>query len=387
MLIKALLPSTDGGILLENVGDVGTLTCSAGQILVDFADAASAAIARSWPVGTILITLADGCNASDERGVYVISKVVQSIQPVRRTRATHNAVAFTVTKSSLQAVVDELDISYGQLEVAPGGSQITSYTTTVTSYFTNSRVGTLTSSIFVSTITPTLTTATYTSIATSTSLTISSVASSSVASIASSVSSSFSLSPSAQAILDDLSKGLPAPGPDGTITIAIKKGSNTPVIVQPMGSEPYNTDPEYQAKLQNAMEADHLDSTSTMVTDATDALAEEADSNITPDSPVKLSSSDYSGTDDAVYDAATPVVVTTSSDNSKRNSPARAASAPAPRAVMKPTDITRLSSRQSLNKRDGWDTFFDVMGDDLVGEICEICGAMYVFSRLLPCFY
>lgn len=380
MLIRAALSSGDKGVLLENIGAATTVTCSTGQIIVDFADEASADIARSWPAGTILLTLTDGCNTEDERGVYVISRM---LQPIRHRRATGNFVTFTVAKRTLQDVVDELDISYGHLVDSPDGNQLTSYTTTVTSYFTHSTVGTLTSSVFVSTITPTLTTGTYTSMATSTPLSTGYSGSSTVESVASSASSSFSLSPSAEAIMNDIAANLPAPGPDGTITIDIKKGNDVPVVVQPIGSEPFNDDPAYQAQLQAAMEADHLDSTETLVTDAVDGLADEGESNVPADSPVQLGNSEYAGTDDAVYDSAPPVEVTTTSGNAKRQTPATSISAPAPRAAVKSTDITRLSSRNSLSKReDGWDTFFAVMGDDAIGEICEICGAMYVHIQL-----
>lgn len=372
MLIRAAFTSGDKAVLLENIGAVRTMTCSSTQILVNFADAGSADVARSWPAGTILITLADGCNPSDERGVYIINKVVQ---PVRRAQITSTVVAFTVSKSSLQDVVDELDISYGDLITADDGSQMTSYTTTVTSYFTHSRIGTMTSSIFVSTITPTLTTATYTSMESATPISVSSIASSTVESIASSVSSSSSLSPSAQALVNELVARLPAPGPDGTITVPIKKGSTEPVVVSPPATEPFNTDPAYQNKLQDIMTADHLDTPETLVTDAANALGDD-ESNVTPDSPIKLGPSDYSGTDDATYDNAPLVQVTGTSSTPKRSIPARAASAPAPRAAIGPVDGKQLATRNSLAKRDGWDTFFEVMGDDLIGEICDICGAI-----------
>jgi hypothetical protein len=373
MTIKAAFSSGNKGILLENVGAISALTCSSSKILVDFTDAASANVAKSWPARTILITLADGCNKANERGVYIISQAAEPTTPTGRTRAARNVVTFTVLETKLQEVVDELDVSYGQLVFASNGNNIISYTTTVTSYFTHSRARTLTSSVFVSTITPILTTATYTSMATSKSGNPSLARNS-----ASSISSSFSLSPSAQAILADLTTGLPAPGPDGTITVPIKKGNDRVAFVEPVGTEPYSTDPAYQAGLQNAMAADHLDSTDTLVADAADALADETESNVAADSPVKLASSVYTGTDDAVYDAAVPVVVTTTSGNDKRNAPARAASAPAPLAAVVPNDITHLSRKHSLNKRDGWDTFFNIMGNDLVGEICELCGAMLV---------
>ncbi|KAF2827829.1 hypothetical protein CC86DRAFT_404870 [Ophiobolus disseminans] len=376
MLIRAVSHSGDKGILLENIGAVGTLTCMTGQILVDFADAASADIARTWPAGTVLYTLADGCNSDDERGVYVISKVSQPSRRTRRTRASSNVVAFSVSKTTLQGIADELDISYGHLVSAADGSQMTSYTTTMTSYFTHSRVGTVTSSIFVTTITPSLTTETFTSTASSTPSRASIATSSSADATPSPNASAFSLSPAAQAILNDLSAGLPAPGRDGTITIPIKKGSDAPLVAQPVGIEPFNRDPVYQAKLENAMAADHLDSTETLVAGAVDALAEEGESNVPEDSPVKLANSDYAGTDDAVYDSAPLVSITTTSGTSKRDAPARAASAPAPRAAMTSSDIAQSPARHSLNKRDGWDTFFDVMGDDLIGEICEICGAI-----------
>jgi hypothetical protein len=40
------------------------------------------------------------------------------------------------------------------------------------------------------------------------------------------------------------------------------------------------------------------------------------------------------------------------------------------------SDITASDNRHhALTKRDnGWDTFFDIMGDDLIGELCEVCG-------------
>jgi hypothetical protein len=189
------------------------------------------------------------------------------------------------------------------------------------------------------------------------------------------------LSPSAQAILDELSAGLPAPDADGTINIPITKANDAVLPVQPLTAEPYNEDPQYQAALQAAFAADLLDPPETLLTDAANALAEEAEPNVTADSPVQLVVSEYAGTDDAVYDAASPVSITTSSTTplSRRHTRARAASAPVPGVAVNPSDVTRLRGRQALAKRDGWDTFFAVMGDDAVGEICELCGAMYVF--------
>lgn len=35
----------------------------------------------------------------------------------------------------------------------------------------------------------------------------------------------------------------------------------------------------------------------------------------------------------------------------------------------------RTNHSHALARRDdGWDTFFDIMGDDLIGELCEVCG-------------
>lgn len=375
MVIRALF-SNDKAILLENIAAINTMSCSTNnKIMIEFVDATSSSIARSWPSGTVLITRMDGCNAADERGVYVVSKASSPLSTKRRARVAGNAVTFDVSKSTLQDVVDELDISYGELVSDGDGKQVTSYTTTVTSYFTHSSDATLTSSVFVSTVTPTLTTGTYTSVASSTSISASSSAPISDDSGASSTSSSFALSPSAQAILNELIEHLPPPGPDGTITIPIEKGSDDPVVPQVIGSEPFNPDPEYVAKLESQMAADYLDSPETLANEATSALSDE-ESNMPANSPVKLSTDGYSGTPDSVYNFAKPVEVTTTSSNSKRFIPARAASAPAPRAAVKSTDTTPNPGSRSLTKRDGWDTFFDVMGDDLIGEICDVCSLM-----------
>jgi hypothetical protein len=370
MLIQAVLASGTRGVLLENMGGIVSVTCSPDSILVDFAAEASATVAQTWPAGTVLFTRFDGCNLNDERGVYILSG-----PPTQRVGANGLSFQFPVTKSTLQKVVDELDISYGQLVSGPNGNQLTSYTTTVTSYYTNSQAGTLTSSTFVSTITPSLTTMTYTSTTTSVSDSASIGAPSSTG--------TWALSPSAQAILDELSAGLPAPDADGTINIPIKKANDAILPVQPLTAEPYNEDPQYQAALQAVFAADLLDPPETLLNDAANALAEEAEPNVTADSPVQLVVSEYAGTDDAVYDAAKPVSITTSSTTPlpRRHTPARAASAPVPGVAVNPSDVTRLRGRDALAKRDGWDTFFAVMGDDAVGEICELCGAMYVFPN------
>lgn len=373
MSIRAIFSSSDKAILLENIATAGNPTCDSNQIIVNFADSGSANIAKTWPAGTILITSTDSCNTAEERGVYVISKASGVTPPGRRIRATSNVVTFTVTKSSLKDIADELDISYGQLVSDNDGSQSTSYTTTVTSYFTHSRMGTMTSSVFVSTVTASVASVTPTSLASSVIASSSSSTPSSSLVMPSSSSDSDPISPSAQALANALSAKLPAPGPDGTVTFPVKKGGDQ-VVVLSGGSEPFNTDAAYQTVLQNAMEADHLDTPATLLDAAVDGLGGE-DSNVTPDSPVKLGTSDYAGTDDATYENAPPVQVVVASKSTKRFEPARAASAPAPRAAVVSTDVSRLATR-SLQKRDGWDTFFDVMGDDLIGEICEICGAM-----------
>ncbi|KAI8940076.1 hypothetical protein NX059_003795 [Plenodomus lindquistii] len=384
MLIQAKISSGDKAILLENIGPINTITCSDTKITVNFADPVSAALAQTWTLGTILFTLADGCNPSNERGVYAI----QTSPRIFRARAiAQTTVDFLVSKTTLQQVVDELDISYGQMVAQPDGKQLASYTTTVTSYFTNSRAGTMTSSVFVSTVTPSLTTMTYTSA----SITASASASASVSSDSSLVASStsgdvasstvsWSLNPSAQAVLNELTASLPKPGPDGTIDLPMKKG-NEVVATKPLGAEPYNSDPAYQASLQAIFETDHLDLPETLVSQSADGLGAEDEPNFTPGGPEQLAVSDYQGTDDSVYDAAINNPVTSTTSSSKRQVPARAISAPAPRSAVHSSDLARHPTR-SLAKRDGWDKFFDVMGNDLVGEICEVCGAIAAGKEL-----
>lgn len=374
MLIKAMLSAPDKGILLENIGAIDFVACLPDQMVLHFTDIAVAELAQSWPVGTVLVTLADDCNSADERGVYILNESLQDPQRrFRRTRAADSTITFAVKKSSLKSVADELEISYGHL--VDGGQQ-TVFTTTATSYFTHSKMGTLTSSIFVTTVSPTVFTETVTNSASATPVSTSAISSSSAQSVPASTESEAPLSPAAQAILEDLSKGLPAPGPDGTITLPIKKGSDEPAPPVVAETEPFNTDPAYQAKLQAQMEADHLDTAEALAEDVMNDLGDIEESNVSADSPVKLYTSSYSGTSDADYDSAKPVEVITPSSKTKRFVPARAMSAPVPRAAVMATDITPSSTRHSLSKRDGWDTFFEVMGDDLVGEICEICGAM-----------
>lgn len=364
MLIQAKLTSGKNGILLENIGTLDAVSCSdiLGNIRVTFASEAAAMVARNWPSGTVLFTLFDGCNTVSERGVYVLNS-----SPTLKARAAGNVVDFPVSKSTLQQVVEELDISYGQLVSATDGSQMTSYTTTVTSYFTNPGASTLTSSTFVSTITPSLTTMTYTS--TTTSLSDSSSTPSSTR--------TWALSPSTQAVLEDMSTGLPPAGEDGTINIPISKENDAIIPLQPLGSQPYNEDPQYQAALQAAFEQDAMDPPETLVSDAVNSLRDE-NSNVAEDSPIKLAVSEYSGTSDEIYDAARSVEVTTTSGTMKRHTPAQAASAPAPRAALGVNAVSTPETKRSLARRDGYDTFFEIMGDDLVGEFCEACGLMLV---------
>lgn len=348
MLIEAQF-ANEGGILLENIGRFASIQCSDTQLSVYFSDSRIVDIAMNWPSGTVLFTLMHGCNPTDERGVYVIETA---------ERKGENQVQFDVKKSTLQDVVSELEISYGELVSGSDGSQMTSYSTTVTSYYTNP-AGTLTSSTFLSTFTPTLTT-----------MTLSSTSEAPTGTLT-------PLSPEAEAALQEMMKYLPEPGPDGTRSLPIKSDNPNIIPMQPLGSEPFNPDPAYQAALQAAMEADQLDPPESLMEEAATLLGNE-EANVTPDGPAQLVVSDYAGTPDSVYENAPDVELTSSSGVVIRRTPASAAP-PAPRAAVAPKDV-------AVSKRDASDTFWAVMGNDIVGEFCETCAALAGAKELFDAF-
>lgn len=339
MLIK---PKIVGGkaVLLENVAGFPIVTCSPGQITVVYQDAAARAAALTWSAGTVLFTLSPSCNGEDERGVYVLS----------RTVVAGSAIQITVTKVELEDVIEELDISYGQLVSGADGQQMTSYTTTFTSYFTKS--GTMTSSAFVSTITPSLTTMTYTSSTTD------------------AAEPSFTFTPEEKVVVDEFLAKIPAPGPDGKVNMVVDLPNPAVLPLQPLGAA-INNDPAYQATLQSAFEAHGFDSAETMNTYATSLLTEEGEGNVPADSPVQLEVSSYAGTPDSVYDSAPDCMLTSTSSSGPKALRRAAAALGAPRT---PAVSRRAAPPQKRDDDpDGWDIFWGIMGDDAVGEMCDLC--------------
>ncbi|KAL6705118.1 hypothetical protein ACN47E_007223 [Coniothyrium glycines] len=61
------------GILLENIDAITSVACTNNEISFTVNGDAAAAEIANWPVGTLLFTLADGCNTADERGIYALA--------------------------------------------------------------------------------------------------------------------------------------------------------------------------------------------------------------------------------------------------------------------------------------------------------------------------
>lgn len=151
-----------------------------------------------------------------------------------------------------------------------------------------------------------------------------------------------------------------------------------------MVPEPFNNDTAYQQRLQDALTGDLLDPVVALYGNATNALAAESpDSNITPEMDITLVAGNYSEPSNGSLDLDTPMIV---SPNNKRDISSAAAHQDAGsgmellredlRAALASRDVLRSRDIVNLAKRDGWDTFFEVMGNDLVGELCELCGAI-----------
>ncbi|KAL6706171.1 hypothetical protein ACN47E_006087 [Coniothyrium glycines] len=78
-----------------------------------FADQASADIARTWPVGTLLFTLQDGCNTRGQRGIYTLNSV-----PSKRSlskRQISITLSFAVTVTNPADAIALLQAIYGLL--------------------------------------------------------------------------------------------------------------------------------------------------------------------------------------------------------------------------------------------------------------------------------
>lgn len=341
MLIK---PKIVGGkaILLENIASFVHVACPAdNRIIVDAINPSAQFAIRTWTLGTVLFTLTPGCNGDDERGVYIVSNII----------IAGHQIQFVVEKTELKDVVEELDISYGQVVSGEDGQQMTSYTTTFTSYFTES--GTMTSSAFVSTVTPTLTTMTYTSSATD-----------------DAAEATFTYTPEEKVVIDAFLAKIPEPGPDGKVNMVVDLPNPAVLPLQPLGAA-INNEPEYQASLQSAFEANGHDSPSTMNSYATSILAEEGEGNVPADSPIQLETSSYAGTPDEVYDNAPDCVLTSSAGSGPKALRRAAAALGAPRT---PAVSRRAAPPQKRDDDpDGWDIFWGIMGDDAVGEMCDLC--------------
>ncbi|USW58829.1 Putative PAN/Apple domain, PA14/GLEYA domain-containing protein [Septoria linicola] len=426
MKIAASMKSTRPAVLLENVAKVKQITCSNDGMVVELADQATAAAALlKWSEGTVLITLANGCNPDNERGVYITSGKPSS--------AGGTKVKVASRKATLQDVISHMEISYGKVVSAGYGQSSTTCTRTATSYYTGQDGG-RTSTTFITTVTTTSPGATTTAISTtpassstttsspsasttsasstmttssasattssaSTTTTAESTTTSSVSTTTSSsittttsVSTTTSsasttsttaslidglppLSPSALAVLNEITEGLPPPDADGTINVPIQREPILPAvfIVEP---PTLNNDPAYQAELQNAMTEDGLDTQDQVVDQAVEGLAGDEESSVPEDSPVQLSTEENEGRGDAYYDGLQDAVLEVTP--TKRDAtPARTLPAPGPQFIGRHLAAMDMSGahmhQMSERDGDGWDTFFDVMGDDFVGEICKAC--------------
>jgi len=101
------LKSGTKGILLEDISTIDTVTCSDSKISISFTDAASAAIAKTWPAGTLLFTFADGCNTASERGVYSVNSQGDGKSLDRRLTVAE-LLQLAVTREDLQALIAAL---------------------------------------------------------------------------------------------------------------------------------------------------------------------------------------------------------------------------------------------------------------------------------------
>lgn len=124
------------------------------------------------------------------------------------------------------------------------------------------------------------------------------------------------------------------------------------------------------------MNEDGLDTPEAVADQAVEGLGGDESSNVDANSAAQLVDSDADqDMGDAYWDSIQEATIdTTPTKRDASQSPTVAAPLPAVAA----RDVTSLdpfdAHLNDLVKRgDGWDTFFDVMGDDFVGEICEAC--------------
>lgn len=112
-LQTATLASGQKGVLLEDIAGIGTITCTEGSISIGFTEKATADAALIWPVGTLLYTLADGCNTADERGVYSVQQ--KQSAPLARRQSLEQILQFAVLRLNLLQTIASLIETIQQL--------------------------------------------------------------------------------------------------------------------------------------------------------------------------------------------------------------------------------------------------------------------------------
>ncbi|CAO2653397.1 Nn.00g028080.m01.CDS01 [Neocucurbitaria sp. VM-36] len=112
------LASGAKGILLEDISTVDSVTCSGSTISITFTDSVSAATARSWAAGTLLFTLADGCNTASERGVYLVNNPITS-RSLQGRQSLSTLLQFAVSQKSLLEIIASLIELIQQLLATP----------------------------------------------------------------------------------------------------------------------------------------------------------------------------------------------------------------------------------------------------------------------------
>lgn len=101
------LKSGAKGVLLEDISSIDTVTCSGSTISIGFTDSASAAIAKTWPAGTLIFTSAEGCNTANERGVYSVNEQGAG-KTLNRRLTVAELLQLVVTREDLQTLIAAL---------------------------------------------------------------------------------------------------------------------------------------------------------------------------------------------------------------------------------------------------------------------------------------
>ncbi|KAI9732131.1 MAG: hypothetical protein M1834_004227 [Cirrosporium novae-zelandiae] len=342
-------------VTLEDSAYIISYSCSGTSITITFSSAEAFTTAQQWPQSElVLITNCATCNSNKERGVYMVQSYSADSESL--------TMVCQVATSSWPDVASTMEISYGN--VVTGTEAAAPYSTIMTSYYSQS--GTLTSTTYLTTITPiqisaTTTTTSYGSSsgsATGSSATASGSSSASTSGTGSSSGSSVSSTGSASATNSDSSSSSSA-------TATGTDSSSLASLTDSASATSTDADSSISSTNSASTTASEAGSTTTSTdsTDSTSATSTDMDSST-------------SSTDSASTTASETGSTTTSTDSTDSTSASSSTSSDSSSLTASTTSSTASSTALTAAEQQMYDEIMAgiVYNDD--GYIQLYLGAM-----------